>query len=308
MNQRTKTLKIVATALLLLFITGCSNSKIFISPLYNRLDDQMRGEFHKLAKWDATQIAHFESRVGTFHVWHRQAEMPKYAQLLDSIQSSIRVRDKTTKEDINNWIDTAESLSQVIRTCHPVNFSFDLMQTLSDEQVTFIEKRFARERKKNYQRYLASTLEERRARRVKNIVKWAGRIGLDFNKTQRRMLEETMAKQISLRRQYYALAEQWAKDLFVIARQQQAPDYEQKMQTQVTKLWTLLEEAHNEEWRANRELWRGFGYDFVQTLNSDQRIYVSSWLKKMGNTINSISKDKPSFKLTGDPQHGCLPS
>lgn len=305
MNRRTKMLKIAASALLMLLITGCTNSKLIVGPLYNRLDDQMRDEFHKLAAWNDSQIAHFEYRVGAFHVWHRQSELPQYAALLNTIQSTIKTRNKTTRNDVNNWIDTAERFSQVVRTCHPVNFSYDLMQTLNDEQVNFIERRFASERKKNYSKYLASTPEERRAKRVDDVVKWAGRIGFDFNKTQTRMLEQTLAKQVSMRRQYYKLVDKWAKDLFIIARQQQAPDYQQKMKTQVSKLWTLLEEAHNKEWQSNRELWRGFGYDFVQSLDYDQRIYASKWIKKMGKTVQGISKDKPSFKVTGNPRHGC---
>ena len=301
-----KLIKITASALLVVVLAGCTTSKVLIAPLYNRLDDQMRGEFHKLAKWNDAQIEHFESRVGAFHVWHRQEELPKYANLLNDIQSTIRVRDKTTKVDVNNWIDTAEGFSQEVRTCHPVNFSYDLMQTLSDEQVNFIERRFASERKKNYTKYLASTPEERRAKRVDNVVKWASRIGFDFNNTQKRMLEQTIAKQISMRRQYYALVDKWAKDLFVIARQQQASDYEQKMKLQVNKLWTLLEKSHNKEWQANRELWRGFGYEFVQSLSHDQRIHASNWIEKMADTVQSISEDKPSFTATGNPQHGCI--
>lgn len=305
-SKRVKLIKLTLSAFLLLFITGCTTSKLVIAPLYNRLDDQMRGEFHKLAKWDKAQIAQFEARVGTFHVWHRQTELPKYAALLNRIQSSIKDRDSTSKADINNWIDTAESYSQVVRTCHPVNFSFNLMQSLTDEQVNFIERRFASERKKNFTKYSSRTLEERRVRRADNVVKWAGRIGFDFNKTQRRMLDETFAKQISMRPQYYKLVDKWAQDLFVIARSQQAPEYEQKMKTQVNTLWTLLEKAHNVQWQSNRELWRGFGYDFVQSMSHDQRIHASNWIKKMGKTITGISKDKPSFKVQNNPELGCL--
>ncbi len=300
------TCRAILAAVILLIISGCTNSKIVIGPLYNRLDDQMRDEFHKLAKWNDDQIAHFESRVGTFHVWHRQEELPKYAALLTAIHASIRNRGTTSAADVRNWINTAEKFSINARVCHPVNFSYDLMQTLSDKQVNFIEKRFASERKKNFTKYLDSTPEERRKRRVDNIVKWAGRIGFDFNNTQKRMLTKAMAQQISLRRQYYALVDVWAKDLFIIARQQDAPDYEQKMRTQVNKLWTLLEKAHNEEWKANRELWREFGYEFVQSLSHDQRIHASNWLDKMGGTLQDISKDKPSFKVTNNPEHGCI--
>jgi len=299
-------LRVVALLLIFLIVSGCTNSKMVIGPLYNRLDDQMRDEFHKLAKWNEDQINQFEPAVGTFHVWHRQEELPKYAALLNTIQASIRKRDSTTDVDVNNWVDTAELFSRNARLCHPVNFSYDLMQTLNDEQVNFIERRFANERKKNFTRYLKSTPEQRRTKRVKNVVKWAGRVGLDFNETQKRMLTDAMARQISLRRQYYALVDVWAKDLFVIARKQDAPDYEQKMKNQVNKLWSLLEEAHHEEWQANRVNWREFGFEFVQSLNYDQRIHASNWLKKMSKTLNDIAKDKPSFKVGNNPEIGCM--
>jgi len=305
-HNKVTVLRAVASLLLFLIVSGCTNSKIVIGPLYNRLDDQMRGEFHKLAKWNEDQINQFESAVGTFHVWHRQEELPKYAALLNTIQASIRERNSTTAADVNNWVDTAELFTRNVRLCHPVNFSYDLMQTLTDEQVNFIERRFARERKRNFTRYLNDTPEERREGRVNNVVKWAGRVGLDFNKTQKRMLTEAMGRQISLRRQYYSLVDVWAKDLFVIARKQDAPDYEQKMKSQVNKLWSLLEDAHNQEWQANRNNWREFGYEFVKSLSYDQRIHASNWLRKMSKTINGISKDKPSFKVGNNPQIGCL--
>ncbi len=305
-RSRNSTVRVIVMVLISLTLASCTNSKLLIAPLYNRLDDQIRTEFHKLAKWNDDQIAHFESRVGTFHVWHRQEELPKYAMLLDSIQASIEKRGKTNAEDVRTWVDEAELLSRNARLCHPVNFSFDLMQTLSDEQVNFIERRFARERKRNFSKYLKATPEERREERLNNVVKWAGRIGFKFNNTQKRMLDKALTDQISLRRQYYALVDAWARDLFVIAREQDAPDYEANMRTQVNKLWTLLEDGQKAEWQANREMWRDFGYRFVQSLSYDQRIHASNWLEKMGETIQAISKDKPSFKVINEPKYGCL--
>lgn len=300
-----KLLKTTTTVLLLLLITSCTNSKVLISPIYNRLDDQMRGEFHKLAKWNDKQIEHFENRVGTFHVWHRQIELPKYATLLSTIAATIAVRDKTTADDVNAWVDEVEQLSYAVRDCHPVNFSYDLMNTLNDKQVNFIQRRFANERKMNFDKYSEDTPEERQKKRVDNVVKWAGRIGFDFNKTQEAMLTQALSDQVSLRSEYYALVDKWSKDLFVIARKQDAADYEAKMQTQVSKIWTILEDEHNEEWLANRKLWREFGYDFVQTFTLDQRLWASNWVGKMAKTIQAISEDEPSFKVTNKPEHGC---
>jgi len=295
---------VLAVVLSTLILGGCT-TKLVVGPLYNRLDDQMRGEFHKLAKFNDSQIAHFEQRVGHFHVWHRQVELPRYAALLGTIESSIRVRDDTTREDINNWINTAEGFTRSVRECHPVNFSYDSIQTLEDNQVNFIERRFARERRKNFARYNSRTAEERKQRRYNNIIKWAGRANFDFTNKQKRLLNETLEKQISLRKQYYKAVDAWNRKLFQIARKQNAPDYEQKMANQVTQLWSLLENAHPEEWQANRALWRDFGIKFVSSMTSDQRLKAGAWLRKMRKTLVGISKDQPSFKPTYNPAHGC---
>lgn len=296
----------VALLLFTLVLSGCFNSKLVVGRLYNMLDNQIRDEFHKLAEFNDDQIAFFEKRVGTFHVWHRQSELPKYAALLDDIQSSVRNRDQTSADDVEGWFDSIEFFSQSVRKCYPVNFSFELMQTLTDEQVDFIERRFASERKKNYARYLEKTSDERREHRIERVKTWTSRIGLELNNTQITMLRETLSNQVSMRKQYYRLVDQWNKDLFVIARNQDDPDYQPNMKAHVSKLWTLMETNHNEEWQANRKLWRDFAFKFVSSLTYDQRIQAGTWLEKLGNTLGEIAQDEPSFKATNNPAHGCL--
>jgi len=296
----------VVVLLSTIVLTGCFNSKLVVGRLYNLLDNQIRDEFHKLAEFNDDQIEYFEKRVGTFHVWHRQSELPKYAALLDDIQSSVRERDQTSAADVEGWFDSIETFSKSVRNCYPVNFSFELMQTLTDEQVTFIERRFANERKKNYARYLEKTPDERREDRIERVVTWTGRIGLELNNTQIAMLRDTLNNQISMRKQYYQLVDQWNKDLFIIARNQEAADYKSKMKAHISSLWTLMEITHTEQWQANRKLWRDFAFKFVQSLTYDQRIQAGAWLEKLGNTLGEIAQDEPSFKVTNNPAHGCM--
>ncbi len=301
----TRTATAVLLSLLLAVLTGCTNSKLIIGPLYNRLDDQMRSEFHKLGSFNEQQIASFEQLVGTFHVWHRQSELPQYAQLLRTVESSIAESGKTDPDEIRRWIATAESFSRSIRECHPVNFSFNLMNSLTDDQVDYIERRFTSERRKNSTKHFKRTPEERVTRRVSKIVKWARRLGLEFTSKQKALLKKTFTEQISMRRQYYRLALQWNLQLFRLAREQEAPDYNDKMTSHFAALWTLLEKAHPDQWQANRELWRKFGYEFVASLTPDQRLKTSVWMRKMARTLEDISTDKPSFKRANNPRSGC---
>ena len=302
-SQQWRTILVLLAATVL---GSCTNSKVVIGPLYNRLDDQMRKEFNKLGDFNAEQKAAFEETVGSFHVWHRQNELPKYASLLRGIADSIAQADQTSSEDVTAWFGTIETHSQAIRQCHPVNYSFDLMRSLDDEQINFIENRFIRERKKNREKYAKRTPEERVERRLNNIDKWAGRVGLEFTAGQRAMLRTTLGKQISLRKQYYQLSDEWNRQLFNIARDQDSASYDAKMAMHLQQLWSLLENAHPEDWAANRAIWRDFALRFIDSMSEEQRGHASQWMTKMASTLDAISNDEPSFKSTNDPGLGCL--
>ena len=289
-----------------LLTSACTNSKLVIGSLYNRLDDRMRDEFDKLAEFDERQEALFDAAVGTGHVWHRQTELPLYAAIVEEIASSVARPGRTSREDVTRWAQAVEARSVAARACHPANFSFELMRSLSEEQIASIEARFASERAENRERYESRTAEERRAYRQKNVEKWARRIGVDFTAEQRAMLRTTFERQISLRREYYRLSDAWNRELFRIARDRQAPDYDARMGAHLDALWSLLETAHAEEWQRNRELWRDFAYRFVAAMTDEQRAAASEWLGGLADTLAAISRDEPSFTPGDDPSVGCL--
>ena len=298
--------RLAVLALGALMLVGCTNSKLVIGPLYNRLDDQMRSSFHELSDFNPAQVVAFEASVGTFHVWHRQAELPKYAALLNTIQASIAIAGQTSADDIRQWIATSESFTQAVRQCHPINYSFDLIRSMRDVQIDRIEERSKKTRIEHRKLYEENTPEQRVQRRFTSITKWASRIGFQFNATQKQMLRQTLTQQISLRRQYFALSDTWKEEFFDLARQQKAGDFDAQMAAHLNTLWHLLETAHPQQWRANRELWQTFAIRLVNSLTTEQRRTSSAWLAKMSRTLQAISKDKPSFNVGTDSSIGCL--
>ncbi len=291
---------------LLTLLASCTNSKLLVGPLYNQLDDKIRKEFEKLGDFNTQQTASFEQAVGTFHVWHRQSELPQYAALLQEIASSITIPERTTQTDVERWIQSVEGFSRKARECYPVNFLSGTIRTLTDEQITIIQKRFMGERRKNRERRGSRTPEERVAFRLKNLEKWAGRINLQLTQVQRNAIRDSLSRQVSLRKQYYALSDTWNSQLFTMARNQETTDYEARMQMHLGKLWSLLETTHPEQWRANRQLLQETLQSFVQSLNGDQRRNISQWVGKMGKTLQAVSRDTPSFTPGNDASVGCL--
>lgn len=302
-------LKVLFSAVALITVVACGNSKILLGPLYNRLDNQMRKEFNKLGNFTKEQKSDFEQRLQTYHLWHRRQQLPRYAALIDEVVSVITEEGATTDVDIRRWFASVEGYSINARSCHPVNYSFDFMKSLTDKQVNFIEARFANEQKKNQTRYNSRTREERLQRRYSFILKWTGRAGFKFTDEQKTMLKTALGKQISLRKQYWALSGQWNKDFFVLARKQQFLDYDSRMETQLNKLWNLLEDNETQSWAANRQLWNVFFLDFVNSTTPSQRKWVDGWASKLARTLRDMSNDSVKFESTRgeiNPSLGCV--
>ena len=82
------------------------------------------------------------------------------------------------------------------------------------------------------------------------------------------------------------------------------------MEEQLNRLWNLLESNETESWSANRQLWNGFFFEFVQSMTSTQRSWVDSWAGKLARTLRDMSDDRVRFESTRgdviDPSLGCV--
>ena len=297
--------RLLAGIALILLIQSCTNSKLIISPLYNRLDDRMRSRFDEMGDFNDEQKAAFNQRVGTYHVWHRQSELPLYADLMQELAASIAQGD-TEPSDVQRWMEDAEFRALKVRECHPINFSFDLMKSLTDEQVVDIEDRFYKEEQEDRERWGSRTPEERIERRIRNMVKWAGRIDLDITPTQRAMLLTALKQQISLREEYRELSDEWDRQFFTLLEQRDSSDFDNEMSAHLSRRSGLLENAYPEQWQANSDLWKNTTMRVLGSMSDEQRSTASRWLEKMARTLQAISKNEPSFKVTNDPALGCL--
>ena len=298
--------RLVAVLLLPLALAACSNSRLVVGPLYERLDDRMMSGFEELADFDASQRALFARSVDTFHLWHRRAELPAYAALLDEIAGSIATPGATTLADVTRWGDVVETRASAARECLPVNFSAPLTASLTDAQIDDIERHVAEEREEDRERYLSRTDEERLDRRARNARKWARRIGVELNAGQDAMLRAALEGQTSLGGAYGVLVDRWNATLFEILRDRRAPDREARLAAHLDARWTLVRSNRPDLWERNRTHWRGFAERLVASLTPGQRTAASAWLAKMADTLRAVARDEPSSVAGEDPSIGCL--
>ncbi len=293
-------------ALAVVLLSGCINSKLVITPLYGRLDNQMRAQFNKLGDFNKEQKRAVEQAIGTFHVWHRKSELPRYSLWIRELADAIASNEATTAEEVEGWGVSLADHSRRARECYPIYFLVDQMQSLSDKQIDFIEQRFKEELIEDRERYSSNTPEDRIKRRIKNIDKWAGRISLDLTPAQLALIRESLAQQVSMSAKYNDLVEQWNKQLFKLARDRDNPNFSELMKTHLSKRGSLLSTTYPDQWQENRDLWQQTVRDVLTSLSPAQRKASSKWLTVFAGTLDKLSKDKPSFSAGDDTSVGCL--
>ncbi len=307
-NIRIQTFAISLLCLFALLIGGCLNNKLVLTVVYNRADNQIRNEFNKLGKFENWQKSAFEKRLQTYHYWHRREELPTYAKLLKQIRSKVQVQGATTADDVAQWLDQVEESADKLQSCYPVHFSIDLIKSLLPEQINFIERRFAREQRKNRARHHSQTRDQRMQKRLNEITKWSYRFGFVFTPEQRRMTLRTMYNTISVHDEYYRLTGVWNKQLFSMMRNKQSPSYDEDMKAHIARAYHLIEDNHKNLYETNRRIWRSFLLEFENSLSKEQRSWMKFNLGKLSSNLDKIARDDVSFKPHDDTDLGCLPT
>jgi len=289
-----------------LLIAGCTNSKFLVGLLYDRADDQAIEAAEEWVGFTASQREEFEAYVGTFHTWHRREELPRYAALMREITTGLSTWDQATPDDFSRWMNAAKRRAEAIRTCHPARYATPLTRTLSDAQIDRMERTWRDKRAENIARAGDRSRAERIDRRVANIDKWVGRLGVDLDPDQRELLRDAFTRQVSLRDRYRTLSDDWNEKLFTIARDQDAADYGARIDAHIVDWFGMAEKSYPEDWEANLRLWRDTAVAFEKTLSRKQRRDALRWIGKMADTLDAIARDTPDWLPADDPAYGCV--
>jgi hypothetical protein len=169
-NHRTRVL--LAAAVLLL--AGCGS---FVRLAYNNADVGVRFMAHDYLDLDGVQSDLLRERIVGFHQWHRRAEMPQYAELLDG--AGQRVRRGLTREDVA-W--AGESIRARYRTlvAKAIDDVTPLLDRLNGDNLTALERKLDESNEKFQRDYAVGGVERYKEGRRKALAKryreWLGEL------------------------------------------------------------------------------------------------------------------------------------
>jgi Family of unknown function (DUF6279) len=150
-NPATK--KCIALCLLVVTLTGCSQTTFF----YNRLDWILPWYVEDYAELDQEQERYLDDQLSPFLSWHRESELPCYIDLIDHIDLSVEA--EVSPQDIeliaealeNAWYRTQDET---------LDWLLDLGEQLSEQQVQDFLAKLDEKQREAEEKYLGRSDEE----------------------------------------------------------------------------------------------------------------------------------------------------
>jgi hypothetical protein len=141
--------------------------------------------------FDDTQETKAREAIAEWFQWHRSTQLPDYAALLG--KAEVEVAEPVTPAQICRWTDT---IQQRIDTAfeHALPALADSVRALSPQQLTHLERKYAKNIKEYKKDFLQPDLEERREAQIKRVADRAEMVYGRLNDAQRQRIAQLTAE------------------------------------------------------------------------------------------------------------------
>jgi hypothetical protein len=148
-----------ALVIALVLLGGCSMVKLG----YDQADLVARWWFDRQLDLDSSQSRWLKQELQGFHSWHRQTQLPAYAELVDAVARQS-MGDVTADQACENVDLAAEHLDTLLKQAVPLFAG--LARQLQPAQLQHLKRRFAEEDREWREKWLDGSNEKRIRRRV----------------------------------------------------------------------------------------------------------------------------------------------
>jgi len=254
-----------------LLLTGCSTRVI-----YYWLDTAIIWQLDDYFALSYSQKDLLSREVKGLMAWHRQHELPRYAQDLDSLAKAVA--SPMTPAQIATHLDAVQhSLTRTLENTIPR--AVKLARTLTDQQVArFMADRVKRQQDR--QRDFATEsreqmLAEFRDKMNKRLVFWIGEV----KPAQAPLVAQWAEWQYELMPPWLDFQESWTQELDRLMKQRQNPDFSQALTALLAEGDGLMDGRFTGYTEQSRQRTINWLSAMSQSLDNAQRAHLFSLLK-----------------------------
>jgi hypothetical protein len=145
---------------------------------YDQADSIAAWKADEYFDFDSSQKTDFRSRFERLHAWHRQEQLPDYAQFLSEVK--LRVQQPVTREDAV-WLVEGVKARYHLFAAHASRDAAEMLATLNPDNIHALKHQWERDNRRFVREHrLEGNSEERRRSAVEHALKqireWVGHL------------------------------------------------------------------------------------------------------------------------------------
>lgn len=247
-----------------LTLTSCS-----LRWSYNFLDWLVAWEVDEYVNLDRQQKKQLNKDIDKFHRWHRQTQLPLYADFLQQLEHQLLDSDANSEQLMQSF-DRASQLWQdaLIEFTAPAP---ELFREFSEQQIAELIKNTTEETDAAYEKYMGREEVEARAKQrkhmAKRLKKWLG----ELSEQQNSLLDQWSLDVSTNHKLMVAARKQWQQQFDQTLQLRNSENFDTEIQTLLVfpdKLWS---DNYRASVKKNQQITMQLFADMSHSLSSKQQ-------------------------------------
>lgn len=264
---------------LITLTSGCSSVRL----VYGHLDWWMDRKINSYLDLDGAQKDLLKQRVDDFHRWHRQTQLPRYAdffeQLADEVEdtSQIPQRLKRIEKHADEYWDSAVlMLSDLI---------LPLVYNLDEQQIDQLEENIRKEREKSLKKWDKAQRKRENDFR-KQTERWLG----DLTEEQEALIDQQVASTNFDPKLRDAQRQRWSK-AFIDTLRTKPPGYQKQLRELVIHPQSLWPEDYRKMHDELRAQAMAFAQQIATSATPEQRQHLKATLQDYAADFRALASE-----------------
>ncbi|WGL16423.1 DUF6279 family lipoprotein [Microbulbifer bruguierae] len=253
---------------LILLLGGCSSVRL----VYDHLDWWMDRTLNKYLDLKGAQKDLLSQRVDEFHRWHRQTQLPRYADQFEQLAAQVDNPDnspehlKEVEQQVNGFVQA--SLGMLVDLLLPILIQLD------DKQIDQLAENAREEREESLEKW-----EKSQRKREKEIRKQAERWLGDLTPAQDAMIDHQVATTAFDPKRRDAQRTLWT-DAFIQTLRNKPAGYEKQLREMLTNPQTLWPDDYRQMQEQLRDQARTLAGEILESSTPAQREHLKTTLRE----------------------------
>lgn len=265
-----------------LVLSGCA-----VRFFYNQLDWLIPWYLDDYIELQGPQKDLFKSRLDDYLTWHRQSQLPKYADFLESL--AVHAEKGLTRTDIADVQTRTQTLAQALVDRLKPDM-IELFAMASDEQVKDLFSKFAEDDARYRKEYLEQSLDEQRRQRAKEVRHYVERWTGTLDDKQWKLIKRWSESFDPMGDEIFAVRQVWQAEFHrILQMRHDRPAYDQAFATLLDTPTYGRTAALQQKMDSNEQALIELYLALDASLSSDQRAHMVKKLRSYAADFRSLA-------------------